>query len=349
MFFWADRLRNLATIMVVLIHVSAPVAQERTDYATWAWWSGNLLDSISRPAVPLFVMLSGFLLLGKDYPLGDFLRRRFARVVVPALVWMPVYAFYNYQAHGVPATFGDAVAEIVRGPVHYHLWFIYLILGLYLLYPLLRPWVKQAGERDFLYIFVLCILGTWVYKLMSTFLGFTIGIQWELFTNHLGYFLLGYYLGYKPPAGQTPLMPGLRPWPWTERQLVWIAIGLIALGTALTAGGTYWLSLRDGKFHPMFFDYLTANVSIATAGWFLLAQRTFNGRPLRPIERDFAAASFGIYFLHVLVMDWWAMGGYWYGRGHPAKMVPVLTTIVVLTTFLAVALIRALPGGKRIT
>ena len=58
-----------------------------------------------------------------------------------------------------------------------------------------------------------------------------------------------------------------------------------------------------------FYDYLTPNVAIASVGWFLLAKRTFNSKPLLDIERDFTAASFGIYFAHVLVMDWWGKCG----------------------------------------
>jgi surface polysaccharide O-acyltransferase-like enzyme len=100
---WPDRLRNLATVMVIGIHVAAPIAHgEGQDFnGTW-WWAGNFWNSLTRPAVPLFVMLSGYLLLGKDYPLPDFLKRRFSRVVIPAIFWMLIYCFYGYMANGSP-------------------------------------------------------------------------------------------------------------------------------------------------------------------------------------------------------------------------------------------------------
>lgn len=349
--FWADRLRNLATVMVVAIHVSGSVAQGNTEYDTFFWWTGNLWDSVARPSVPLFVMLSGFLLLGKDYELGYFLNRRFSRVVVPALFWMVIYSFYNFKAKGAPATIADAIRGIVEKPVHYHLWFIYLIIGLYMVYPILRPWIRTAKERDYLYFFACCILGTWVYKILWVFFGISIGVYFELFTNNCGYFVLGYYLGNKPMRGEGTIPEGrIAPWPFSAAQLALIALALIIAGTGITAVGTWWASKAfGGTFHPYFYDYLTPNCAMAAAGWFLLAKWTFNRASLLDIEKELAAASFGIYFIHVLVMDWWSHAGYWQTEIHPAAGIPAVLCMVMLMSFAVIASIRALPGGQKIT
>ena len=349
--FWADRLRNLATVMVVAIHVSGSVAQGNTEYDTFFWWTGNVWDSLARPSVPLFVMLSGFLLLGKDYELGYFLNRRFSRVVVPALFWMVIYSFYNFKAKGAPATVADAIRGIVEKPVHYHLWFIYLIIGLYMIYPILRPWIRTAKERDYLYFFACCILGTWVYKILWVFFGISIGVYFELFTNNCGYFVLGYYLGNKPMRGEDTIPEGrIAPWPFSAAQLSLIAWALIIAGTGITAVGTWWASKAfGGTFHPYFYDYLTPNCAMAAAGWFLLAKWTFNRAPLLDIEKELAAASFGIYFIHVLVMDWWSHAGYWQTEIHPAAGIPAVLCMVMLMSFAVIASIRALPGGQKIT
>ena len=192
---WADRLRNWATFLVIVIHVSAPVAQEVTEYNSGFWWAGNMWDALARPAVPLFVMLSGFLLFSKDYPIVPFLKKRFSRVVIPSLFWMLVYSIYNHIANGAPETLIEGLKGLIRGPVHYHLWFIYLIIGLYLMYPIIKPWVRGAGSVDYAYFFVVCLMGTWLYKILMWFFDVTIGIHFEMFTNHIGYFVLGYFLG----------------------------------------------------------------------------------------------------------------------------------------------------------
>jgi surface polysaccharide O-acyltransferase-like enzyme len=90
-------------------------------------------------------------------------------------------------------------------------------------------------------------------------------------------------------------------------------------------------------------------VAISAIGWFLLAKKAFNGTPLLDIERDFTAASFGIYFAHVLVMDFLGKLGYWHSMGHPAYVSPILTAMIAGMTFLAISLIRVLPGGQRVT
>lgn len=348
--FWADRVRNLATVMVIAIHVSGAVAQGNTEYDTFFWWSGNFWDSLSRPSVPLFVMLSGFLLLGKDYPLGDFLKRRFSRVVIPAIVWIAVYNYYDFRASGSPASFTHALKGMLERSVHYHLWFIYLIIGLYLVYPILRPWIRSAKEQDYWYFFIAWFVGSLVYKILWVFFSVSIGIYFELFTNNCGYFVMGYYFGNKVAHGQTPLSEGIKPWRLSENQVAWLAVGFIATGTAITAIGTWWASKAyGGTFHPYFYDYLTPNCAISAVGWFLLAKWAWNRRPLLDIEVEFSKASFGIYFIHVLVMDWWSHIGYWQTKIHPMAGVPIMVCLIAVVSFIAISFIRILPGGDKIT
>jgi surface polysaccharide O-acyltransferase-like enzyme len=346
---WADRLRNAATVLVVVVHAAASVAQKDADYYSSEWWAGAWWNALGRPAVPLFVMLSGFLLLGKDYPLPDFLKRRFVRVLVPSLFWMAIYTFYDYHSHGTPNTWTGAFRGLLQGPVYFHLWFIYLIIALYLLYPLLRPWVKQATDRDFWYFFILFAIGAWGYKIMDRFWGYHPGLYMDMFTNHIGTFVMGYYFGHKPFAGETAKGP-LAPWRYTARQMLPVALTLIVWGTVATAVGAHWAGTTYGPaFNPFFFDYLTPNVGIATIGWFLLARVAWNSPALFAFEVAFAEASFGIYFAHVIIMDWWAESGYWHSKYHPARCIPVVTGLIALMTFVVVALLRSFPGGKRVT
>jgi len=352
---WPDRLRNLATFLVILIHASAPVAHaEGSDFNSSWWWAGNFWNSLSRPAVPLFVMLSGYLLLGKDYPLPDFLKRRFSRVVIPAVFWMLVYSFYNHLSKGNPATLGAALKGVVTGPVHYHFWFIYLIIGLYLVYPILRPWVRSASNRDFFYFFALSALGTWGYKFLYTFCQMPIGVYFELFTNNCGYFVLGYFLGARvfiedgTETAQEENSGALDGRILLPRYVPWLLIGLGTMGTMVFSyvlNTFFW----NGHTQVYFYDYLTPNVAFSAMGWFLLAKMAFNSKPLLDIERDFTAASFGIYFAHVLVMDWWGRTGYWHSMAHPFFVGPMLAILIACLTFLVISLLRVLPGGQRIT
>ncbi|MFZ4634696.1 MAG: acyltransferase, partial [Saprospiraceae bacterium] len=125
---------------------------------------------------------------------------------------------------------------------------------------------------------------------------------------------------------------------------------LIVFGTALTAIGTWWASQTYGNvFHGFFYDYLTPGVTISAIGWFLLARHAWNGQPLIPFEAALSAASFGMYFVHVLVMDWWSEAGYWQSKGHPALWIPVVAVMVYVMSFVFVALLRTTGWGRRVT
>jgi len=351
---WADRLRNVATVMVVALHTSGPVAEQFLPHETLEWWSANFWDSFTRPSVPLFVMLSGYLLLGKDYTLGYFFKRRFSRVVVPALFWMGIYLLYGYLAHNDPDTAGAALLKIVERPVHYHLWFIYLIVGLYMIYPILRPWIRVATDSDYYYFIGMWLFGTWGYKILDVFFDIQLGIYFELFTNEAGYFVLGYYLGQKIPLnGVNTITPDrlIQPWQFTRKQWMLMAVGLVLAGTIATMTGTYWASalLKDGHFHNYFYDYLTPNVAIGSTGWFMLAVLWFNRNPIFEVEKLFAECSYGIYFIHAMVLDWWSEVGYWHSKIHPAPCIPIIFTLTIILSFIAILLIRSLPGGRKIT
>ncbi len=347
---WPDRLRNLSTLMVVALHVSAPIPMQGTDYDSSGWWAGNLWCSLSRPAVPLFVMLSGYLLLSKQYELSVFLKKRLTRILLPALLWFPVYMVYNHIAKQNPATFTDAFIRLSEGPVHYHLWFIYLILGLYLTYPILAPFVRGASEKEFLFFFVMCLYGTWGIKTLHSFFQVKTMLYIEPYTNNAMYFVAGYYIGNKTCKDeQRNQHTHIKPWPLTIHQIKWLAILLALIGYAGTALLSWYSSKAQGSFFPYYYDYLTPTVTIGTVGLFLVVKYFLDSGTLAEWETDLSAASFGIYLIHPLVIDWWSVSGYWQDKFHPALCVPVVFGLSSILSFIAILLIRAVPGGKMVT
>src|SRR4051812_36607782 len=84
---WMDLARVVATGAVVLIHVIAPVVSSGRgeSLSHLRWWFGNIVDSGCRAAVPLFIMISGALLLsvGRQEGTQEFYAGRLSRVGVP--------------------------------------------------------------------------------------------------------------------------------------------------------------------------------------------------------------------------------------------------------------------------
>ena len=130
---WVDLVRVVGAFLVVVAHISYQ-------------GSGSVLISsyyfvLSRVAVPLFFMVSGYLLLRKEEPYGDFFRKRALKVFVPFLIWSVIYLLWKREGFDLPFSLklvASYILKIVRGPRENHLWFFYALIGLYLFTPILR-------------------------------------------------------------------------------------------------------------------------------------------------------------------------------------------------------------------
>ena len=122
---WLDAARVAAIVAVVLLHVSASVVTQAPLGST-VWWVGNGYDALVRWCVPVFVMVSGALLLDarKTESLATFYRKRAARIALPLLFWSVVYVLWNYRHAWDQLRPADVLHSVARGWPHYHLWFL---------------------------------------------------------------------------------------------------------------------------------------------------------------------------------------------------------------------------------
>jgi surface polysaccharide O-acyltransferase-like enzyme len=145
-----DALRVVAILAVVAIHLFDPVVHSG-DRGSAAWYLAVGLDTMTRWCVPFFVMISGALLLDpRPHRRGSvaFLRRRLLRLGVPLLVWHLVYlVVVRLWLHGESLSAGGVTADVVDGKVYTALYFLWLILGLYAVAPLLSAYLTGGGRR----------------------------------------------------------------------------------------------------------------------------------------------------------------------------------------------------------
>ena len=145
-----------------------------------------------------------------------------------------------------------------------------------------------------MYFFIMCMIGTWMYKIMAVFFNLPIGIYFELFANNCGYFVLGYYLGSKHDSSAAGAPGNILPWRFSEKQLALIGLALVVVGTLSTMLASFWINsgwAPGTEFNVFFYDYLTPNVGFSAIGWFLLVRFGFSNRPLMEFEKSFSAAS----------------------------------------------------------
>ena len=141
-----DWLRIIACFMVMAIHAAEPfyLGGETPNITLIAnKWDAiwiSLVESVCRVCVPLFVMASSYLLFPLKKSTGEFFRRRLSRIVIPFVVWACAYIWWFGDSWGKACfNFPDAGG---------HLWFVPMLLGLYLLMPLLSPWAEKVSERE---------------------------------------------------------------------------------------------------------------------------------------------------------------------------------------------------------
>lgn len=183
---WADLLRIFAIFAVICQHY-CPAYYGSHLLAT------NILVTICDWCIPVFVMLSGMFSLSPDkqFPF----QKRLLRLVVALCFWSIVYGinYFVIQNHS-----SYTITSIIQ-PIFwkrlpwYHLWFVYMLLGLYLLTPVIRSWIEHASKQNILYFLLLCFAFncvTWINQFLPSPLHHLL----PALSAFVGYYVLGYYL-----------------------------------------------------------------------------------------------------------------------------------------------------------
>ncbi len=330
-----DYLRVIACFMVMLVHCCECFYLNDegfclNSYATGAWVT--LIDSACRASVPLFVIASAYLLFPVTHPTGEFLRRRLLRVAVPYAIFCCAYTLY-FGGDWTILAFNFPI-QIVGG----HLWFVPMLIGLYLLMPLLSPWAEKASEKEvrgwllawlftttfpFLRkLFVTLMTGkpfAWSHTFGSGDFG-SLPFLWgecgwnpygmfHYVSGFFGYMLFGFWL--------RKFVPTLS---W-RRTLAW-AVPIWVAGYLLVAG-FFWLRLPfDGTWpfvgpwgveraYPfavemeVSWEFTSLGVALTAIGTFLIVRKfVADGAFYRCVIRPLSEASFGTYLAHMFFLVW---------------------------------------------
>ncbi len=284
--------------MVLMYHASTePYNAQLLDSIQYfvLWWSQTIYQSFVILGVPLFVMLSGALLLQPskgNEPIRVFLKKRLSRIGLAFLFWSVIYFAWSYYVNHEALTVYSVIQSFLSGGAYYHFWFIYLIMGLYLITPILRIVVAHANRSILRYLLILWFIAASLLPLLHLITNFTVDSNLFLFSGWLGYFILGIYL------------MGTQQKTKTLKRLFVVGIVLTILGTFLMAYPFHSLE----QYH--FFTFtLSANVilsSIALFGLLLKYPKNWPGTNHPRFSRlihAISANTLPIFFLHIIVLE----------------------------------------------
>ena len=321
---WCDALRLLAFFMLLCCHAADPFyaaaayasSGSSTDPELVQW--GFRWGSLVRPCVPLFVMLTGVLSLPVGRSMESFYKKRIPRVLFPFLIWSVIYYLTPWitgvlgmdssvvyklfsWAESDSQSLSDGLTLVARIPYAFsfiacHMWYIYMLIGLYLYLPIFSSWVEKATKRQkeiFLVLWALSTLLPYFNEYVSRYAFGT--CEWNsfglfyYFAGFSGYMLLGHYIQHYIQ------------WNWKKTWAV--ALPLLVGGFLITyTGYSYIMELPDKTPEQveLFWTYNTPNVAMMTIACFLFVYRI-------RIQADSLIAKwlgnlttcgFGIYMIH---------------------------------------------------
>lgn len=285
---WIDALRALAAVAVVLLHTLHGWLAGQPEALTGARYLIDLvfLDTAVRFAVPVFVMISGFLLLDPERDvdlkkIGRYVLRMIAVLATVGYAYCLIESVAAMGLSNLPALLVTSLKNLLAGESWAHMWYVYMLIGLYLLTPALRVFVKHAEPRTlFFTLAALCLL-TIVRPTISALTGLALAPLIPVTEPYLFYYLLGSFLRDRPLGRKAGAC-------------------LAALGAA---GNMLLLILTDGRTFDAGYEF--ACVALLAVGLFALAEGSagLNRLAQIPAVASLSRCALGIYLFHPFFLN----------------------------------------------
>jgi surface polysaccharide O-acyltransferase-like enzyme len=327
---YGDGMRVVAVIGVIAVHASGAGVMRYGQLPPLQWWNANVIDSLCRWAVPMFIMLSGALILdpNRDERGFAFYRKRLGRIGIPLLAWAAFYFLWTSAFYGEPVDRAFVLHALFDGLTYNHLYFLFLILGLYAVAPLLRVYVKRV-RRAIQWTIALLVLVLVSCGIPQNAIPMNVFTR---FVPFIGYFLAGHLLRDSPLA-----------WPVLTAAILAFPVttAIIAIGTGRRFsiwGPDDWRSLS-------LYDTLGPTIILQSIAAFVLLRICFTERaatrpwPLR-VTRLLAPLVFGIYLVHRAVHD--LLATFATSRLPQAPLLPTTVFQVTLTFVISAAVVAVI-------
>ena len=270
----------------------------KLDIQSFDWSVSNFYFSVVQWGVPVFVMISGALFLGREQTLQKLFRKNILRIVTAFVFWSVFYACWRYFVTHEKHSIREMLLSMIKG--HYHMWFLFVIVGLYMIVPFLNKIVEN--QKLAVYYVILAFLFSFLFPQMIELIGlkytgpseimneFISKLRMEFVLGYSGYFVLGY------------LLSRIR-----INKIAEIIVYLLGIcGFAITV----FVSARFARSDistGIVFGGLTVNVLLCSAAVFVFAKQHLN----KPYQNEKAVkvlsylskSTFGVYLVHPLVID----------------------------------------------
>lgn len=273
-----DFLRFISAAFVVLLHSTAIYMYEKFNTNSFLYI--NILNGLTRWTVPIFVMISGAFMLKKNIPISDLFKKYIFHIFSLLFLWNIIYYFIKFGLN-MPIRLGQIIY-----PNWYHLCFLYMLLSIYILIPILKV---LANSKQLIYLLVL-----WgIFDITTNTIQYwhpsdTIkNFYFIRSIDYIGYFILGYYLYTQHTLNKI----------W-GKIILWLGFLGICISIILTA----WYTRKENNLNLAFYDNLTIFVLLPSIAIFMMAKNLkVNTRFIKTVT-VLSQYSLGIYLIHPLIL-----------------------------------------------
>lgn len=350
-----DYIRVFACFLVMLVHASEcyyvspdatldnPIAYlENESDRFWV----SLYDGFSRMAVPLFMIVSAYLLVPIDKKITSwqFYNKRFKRILPPFLFFMILYCT-------LPVLWGQLdydtyLRDLSRLLLNFptlagHLWFIYPLISLYLFIPIISPWIENASVKEKGFFIMLFLLSTCMPYLELLFGDLWGQCSWNsfhvlwYFSGYLGYLVLAHFIRFDIF--------------WGMRKRIYIGLFLFLIGALWTVVSFYIQAIVGIEhFIPVLeigWEFCSINCVFMTVGAFLLFSCIKDHKPLTIIT-ELSKLSYGMYLIHMIWLFLWAKLFKYNLNVDSYLSIPLIAFFTFICSFFTVKIISIFPKSK---
>jgi surface polysaccharide O-acyltransferase-like enzyme len=316
---YLNTLRVFATFAVIMIHVFAPIHTYFSNSLTGPEaYICVILRNLWQWCVPIFVMITGVLFLNpaKEITLEKMLKKYFLRIILAIIIFGIPYCFMEII---VDARFsfkfsqiGIAALNAIQGKSWDHMWYLYMIAGLYLCIPLIKIFVVNAPKNVIKYILVVLFMFTSIIPSLESILPYKFGISIPINSVYVFYILLGYYIHYNKIT--------------IKNEILLILMMFYVLFTILMPLNKNFVSWANGGSITLTGYNSPIVIMITFALFCFLHQRNTQNKIMEII----APICFGVYLIHTLFINFIYKIIKFSPEKYPLIMVVVLTAIVTI-------------------
>ena len=344
---YIDLLRIAATFSVIMLHVSAS-RWVSTPVSSFDWKIMAIYDCMVRWVIPVFIMISGVFHLRPNKVQITFrdemkiIFRKIFRLICAVIFWGILYNGINiFLLNGNTSyTWYDLIKVFMLmpfSPPWYHLWFLYVLIGLYILTPIFRSFVTYAKKVHIEYFLMLFFIFGLCLPLINIGLRYILASDVQLYfsiaelSGYIGYYIAGYYFVH-----------------YNVGSKIKTAIYLLAiLSLIVTITGTIVASIFSNKAIGILMDYLLPNTMCVAYAVFLLfqdiyAKRIFSEK-MKKIILQISGTTFGIYLIHALILSLFGKMGIHILLINPIMSIPIISVMAMIISYIVILLIKKIP------